>query len=121
MRPITTLACAALVAASGAAPVSAQGFETVTSRDRFVQLVTGRDLTRFAITLGVSPSGEIGGRAFGSQVTGNWNWQGQFFCRTMRWGSKQLDPNCQMVRISGDTIRFISDRGEGRSADLTLE
>ncbi|MEX1235783.1 MAG: dihydrodipicolinate reductase [Roseovarius sp.] len=102
------------------APVTAQAFEQITTRDDFVAATSGRDMTRLGISVAVSPSGEIKGRAFGYPVTGEWDWQGDYFCRDLYWGGDPLGPNCQAVRIQGDTIRFISDQGAGRSADLTL-
>ena len=119
MRYAAILVCAAM--ACVAAPASAQKFDTVESRKQFVQIVEGRALTRLGISLDVSPSGEIAGRAFGSPVTGVWQWRDGYFCRDLYWGSRNLGPNCQIVRVRGDTIRFIADRGRGRSADLTLE
>lgn len=95
-------------------------FAAVTERDGFVSLVQGRDLTRFGIRLTVSPDGQIRGRAFGRDVTGAWRWNGDYFCRDLYWGDMDLGPNCQAVRLKGDTIRFISDQGTGQYADLYL-
>ncbi len=120
MRSVTSTACAVSLSLF-AAPALAQSFETVTTRDAFVAAVSGRALTRLGITMSVAPNGEIKGRAFGSPVTGAWNWQGNYFCRDLYWGADRLDPNCQTVQISGDTIRFIPDRGKGRGADLTIK
>ncbi|MFD0859332.1 dihydrodipicolinate reductase [Roseovarius aquimarinus] len=120
MRSVTHTFCALSVALV-AAPAAAEAFEQITTRDDFVAATSGRDLTRFGISVAVSPSGDIKGRAFGYPVTGAWNWQDGYFCRDLYWGGDRLDPNCQAVRIKGDTIRFISDQGTGQSADLTLK
>ncbi|ARE84470.1 dihydrodipicolinate reductase [Roseovarius mucosus] len=103
-----------------AAPAMAEGFAPVTKRDRFVSLIEGRDLTRFGITLNVTSDGQIKGRAFGRDVTGAWRWNGDYFCRDLYWGSMDLGPNCQAVRVQGNTLRFISDQGAGQFADLSL-
>ncbi|PKQ13842.1 MAG: dihydrodipicolinate reductase [Alphaproteobacteria bacterium HGW-Alphaproteobacteria-1] len=95
-------------------------FAPVTERDGFVSLISGRDLTRFGIRLTVTPDGQIRGRAFGRDVRGAWRWNGDFFCRDLYWGDMDLGPNCQAVRLKGDTIRFISDQGTGQFADLYL-
>lgn len=100
---------------------AAQEFQTVREQDRFVQLVNGRDLTRFGIRLKVTPDGEIVGRAFGRKVSGNWQWADGYFCRSLYYGERDLGPNCQEVKVSGETIRFTSDRGQGIYADLTLD
>lgn len=103
-----------------AAPAMAESFAPVTKRDRFVSLIEGRDLTRFGITLNVTSDGQIKGRAFGRDVTGAWRWNGDYFCRDLYWGSMDLGPNCQAVRVQGNTLRFISDQGAGQFADLSL-
>jgi hypothetical protein len=53
-------------------------------------------------------------------VRGAWRWNGDYFCRSLYWGEMDLGPNCQAVRLKGDTIRFISDEGTGQFADLYL-
>jgi hypothetical protein len=116
--PSLALAAASLLAAETAA---AEQFQPLRDQRAFVGLVQGRDLTRFGIRLEVTPAGEIKGSAFGTPVTGEWRWQDGFFCRELYWGERDLGPNCQEVQVNGETLRFISDRGEGMFADLSLE
>ena len=59
--------------------IAAEPFDVVSSRDSFVDLVQGRELRRFGIRLTVTPDGEIVGRAFGSEVTGDWDWEKRVF------------------------------------------
>ncbi len=120
MRYLTILAAALFVAGGITTPATADTFVTVEDRAQFVQIISGRDLTRFGINVDVSPEGQISGRAFGYPVSGAWRWSGRYFCRDLYWGSDNLGQNCQVVRINGNTIRFISDRGTGEFADLTL-
>lgn len=101
--------------------VAAEEFDTITSRDNFVQVIEGRELTRFGIRLNVTGDGDINGRAFGTPVTGDWSWDGGFFCRDLFWGDRNLGSNCQQVEINGDTLRFTTDRGAGIFADLRLQ
>jgi len=114
-----SLALAALLAAP--LPALAEGFAPVRDKSEFVALVSGKSLTRFGISLAVSPKGEIGGSAFGTTVTGNWNWKDGLFCREMVFGSREIPANCQLVERKGSTLRFTSDAGKGDSADLRLK
>lgn len=116
MHRATALVSALLLSA----PAFAESFKPVTNRDTFVSLMQNRELTRFGINLKVSPDGRIDGRAFGRDVRGAWRWQSGYFCRDLYWGQKNLGPNCQAVKIQGQTVRFISDQGTGEHADLTL-
>jgi len=105
---------------AAAAPVAADDFRVVDTADGFVSLISGRELRRLGIRLTVSPQGEIEGRAFGAPVTGEWTWQGGYFCRDLFWNGDDLGYNCQLVQADGDVLRFTSDQGAGMSADLTL-
>jgi hypothetical protein len=103
-----------------ATPAMAEGFQQIQNRDTFVSLLDGRELTRFGIKLEVTPDGRIDGRAFGRSVTGAWRWRSGYFCRDLYWGSYNIGPNCQAVQVQGQTMRFISDQGQGEFADLVL-
>ena len=98
----------------------ADDFAQVTDEEQFVRLIAGKALTRLGIRLEVDPSGGIRGKAFGRDVTGEWDWNGGYFCRDLNYGDDPLEFNCQMVKVKGNTLRFISDRGEGIYADLRL-
>ncbi|MEM8879310.1 MAG: dihydrodipicolinate reductase [Pseudomonadota bacterium] len=114
------LVAAALAAIITGQTAIAEGFQIVQSRDAFVRLIDGRQLTRMGIRLVVTTDGQIVGRAFGTDVTGAWDWAGGYFCRDLFYGEEDLGPNCQQVAVSGETMRFTSDRGAGRFADLRL-
>ncbi|MEM9477196.1 MAG: dihydrodipicolinate reductase [Pseudomonadota bacterium] len=98
----------------------ASSFQPVTERDQFVEIVTQGTLSRFGIKLNVLPDGRIDGRAFGRDVSGAWDWRDGYFCRDLSWGAREIGANCQEVKISGTTLRFTSDEGTGRYADLRL-
>lgn len=95
-------------------------FQPVHEESMFRALVEGNELTRFAVRLQVLPEGRIEGRGFGRQVGGMWEWRNGYFCRTLEWGSGGDPYNCQLVLRNGNTLRFISDQGNGDQADLRL-
>lgn len=101
-------------------PAVAADFIRVTDRGAFVSLVSGKSLTSLGVSLSVSPSGGISGRAFGSAVSGAWTWTGGYFCRTLKAGEKVFARNCQLVQQKGNRIRFIADKGAGDTADLRI-
>lgn len=117
VRPAAALLCALCL---GPAPVLADEFQPIRNQSDFVEAVAGKHLTRVGIKLAVSPSGSIRGSAFGTPVTGAWDWNNGFFCRDLYFGTENLGANCQAVLISGTTMRFISDQGTGQWADLHL-
>jgi hypothetical protein len=103
-----------------ATPASAEDFTRVTDRGAFVDLVGGKNLTSLGVSLIVSPSGNISGRAFGSTVTGAWTWNDGYFCRTLKAGAKVFARNCQVVQQKPGRVRFIADKGAGDTADLRI-
>lgn len=92
----------------------------ISSRSDFVQTVSGKTLTRPLVKLTVTPGGEIQGKGASWEVTGNWKWQGGYFCRSLYWGGSDLGYNCQAVHLTGGKLRFTSDRGAGDYADFRL-
>ncbi|MEL6204036.1 MAG: dihydrodipicolinate reductase [Pseudomonadota bacterium] len=126
MPALRTMALAAATTALAAAtfgtsgPATADTFRQVTDRSTFMQLVDGRTLNYPGVTLRVTPDGTIRGKGLGRNVRGAWQWRGGYFCRDLFWGQRELGANCQMVLQNGSTLRFVSDRGQGQSADLRL-
>lgn len=115
MKTAVILLSAAIVAF--AAPASA---ERVQSESAFIELVNGKTLSRPFVSLKVAPDGRISGTGAVWPVTGDWQWQDGYFCRSLRWGQDNLGYNCQEVSASGDKIRFTSDQGAGDSAAFSL-
>jgi hypothetical protein len=99
----------------------AESFERIEGRDSFLSLVKDRALTRLGIRLQVTHDGQIKGRAFGREVSGDWKWQSGYFCRDLYVGGDELGANCQLVQVNGNTIRFTSDQGQGEYADLRIK
>ncbi len=122
MRSILTAIgfLSALILAALASPVLADNGRRISDRTEFVSLVAGKALTHIGVNLRVSGTGAITGRAFGKQVTGSWDWQNGFFCRTLNWGDERSERNCQLVELEGARLRFTSDRGAGDYARLRL-
>lgn len=116
MMHLTSILLMCLIPTAG----MAQEFQQVIDRSRFVELVQDKSLKRFGVVLIVSPEGQIDGRAFGYDISGQWRWENGYFCRSMSYGSGDVPDNCQMVLERADTLRFISDRGQGDRADLRL-
>lgn len=110
-----------VIAVSLSSTAAMADYEKITDRREFLGVVTQGQLTRFGISVKVSPDGAIKGSAFGSPVTGSWSWEGDYFCRDLFWGGDDLGYNCQEVARDGRSIRFTSDKGAGRSASLTLK
>jgi len=101
----------------------AEGFVPVQDRDRFLDLVEGRELRLglFGVRLNVTADGRIDGQAIAAEVTGHWYWQDGYFCREMDWSGQPIPYNCQLVEVRDTSeLRFTVDRGAGQSATFRL-
>lgn len=119
-RPTTRVAAILCTLALALPITAAAASDRVQTRDAFLSLVAGKALTTFGVSLNVLPDGQITGRAFGRQVRGVWNWQNGYFCRDLYFGNEGLGPNCQLVVLRGNALRFIADQGNGDHADLRI-
>lgn len=115
---MTVPACAAALALL-AAPAFAE-LQPVKSRADFVSLIDGKTLTRPLVKIQVLTDGRIAGTGAAWKVTGQWQWEEGYLCRSLEWGGDDLGYNCQEVKTDGSTLRITSDRGTGRSADFRL-
>ena len=116
MRVTVFAAIAALCAGPALADVV-----KVQDQNQFVELVSGKTLTRPLVKLTVMPDGTIAGRGARWDVEGQWSWKDGYFCRDLFWGGDALGYNCQEVQATSDgRIKFTSDRGKGDSATFRL-
>ena len=101
---------------------SAAAQDTLIERSDFLSAVATNilEIRLLSLQLKVLDSGEITGKAFGRGVTGSWEWTDGFFCRSMTWGDRELEYNCQQVKKDGASLIFTSDKGTGRSAKFSL-
>ena len=100
---------------------AAQTNEWVKDEDRFINLIDGKKLKRFLIELSVQTDGTIIGMGAGTDVTGNWNWQDNYFCRNLSWGNRDLGTDCQKVELKDKKLLFTSDRGLGTTAGFMIQ
>jgi len=104
-------------------PALADGFEVISDKSAFLKLVKDKDLRigLYNLTLNVAPNGQITGSALGWGITGQWSWNDGYFCREMDWSGYAIEANCQQVQArASQTVRFVSDRGQGQSASFRL-
>lgn len=115
------LLLAVLFASALTSPAAnADGYSPLQDRVAFERLVKDKKLSALGVGVFVTEEGRIYGRAFGREITGQWDWVQGYFCRDLNYGAQPLPFNCQLVETKGDRIRFTSDRGTGQSASLRM-
>ncbi len=128
LRIILPLVISAFLWISAPHQAQAEQFQIISKQSEFLSLVNGKILTvktpfflRNAIRLTVRRNGEIQGSALRYGLTGNWSWQGGYFCREMDWSGTPIPYNCQQVEYNGDRVRFVSDRGTGANVIFSID
>ena len=101
--------------------VAAQTNQWIREKNEFINLIDGKTLNRFLIKLSVGKDGTILGTGAGIDVKGNWYWQGDYFCRSLFWGERDLGSDCQKVELINQKLFFTADQGSGATAGFTVK
>jgi alpha-acetolactate decarboxylase len=59
--------------------------------------------------------GIIKGIFGGQQLTGTWDWEGEYFCRTSMLGKMDLGSDCIQIDVTEDKMRLVLNKGTGMS------
>ena len=110
-----------LAALLSAQPAFAESFRRVTSVGGFFQLVEGRKLSKFLMSIRFDNLGQIKGWAWGRPVLGNWRWEGTKLCKRVYIGTSDQGESCVQVRSDGYTVLFIPNKGEGKIEEFRLK
>jgi len=100
---------------------AAQTNQWIREENEFINLIDGKTLNRFLIKLSVGKDGTISGTGAGIDVKGNWYWQGDYFCRSLFWGEKNLGSDCQKVELINQKLFFTADQGSAATAGFTIK
>lgn len=55
----------------------------------------------------------VGKHAKLGRMKGAWNWQKGYWCRSIKSDKRDLGSDCQVVQISGNKVRSITQQGKG--------
>ena len=114
----TMLAAAALIglAATHAIHQASAADGRITTEQEFREIAAGKKLVTEGGYVNVGEDGTLTG-AFGSgEVTGKWTWEGEYYCRTVQVGFRDLGHDCQAVLVTEDGLVFHRNKGGGRKS-----
>ena len=57
----------------------------------------------------------------GRFVSGEWSWEGEYYCRDVAIGTRDLGRDCQVVTASANRISYTRNRGSGQTSTFELE
>ena len=97
------------------------GEYTITTEKEFRTYVAGKkNVSQSGYSI-IHGDGSITGNFRDMEMTGNWTWEGNFFCRSVQLDGKDLPDDCQVVIVSDDKVSFIRNKGEGKRANFRMQ
>ena len=101
--------------------VFADDFKRIKTSKQYRAAVVGRTIVGGGAHYIVHADGTITGKApNGQKFSGTWNWRGNHWCRRGTVGNEVLAHDCQQVFISGNTLRFVRNRGRGKTVEAKI-
>jgi len=102
------------------APAASMSATRITTAEQFNRLIVGKRITHqgtnfFTIAADGTLSGEFGGNT----LLGTWQWEDQYWCRTLT--TVRPGTGCQAWEINGKEITVTRERGTGGTATYMLE
>ena len=69
----------------------------------------------------IHEDGTLTGKFNNKKLTGKWTWEGQFFCRTTKLGTRKSGRDCQVIVVDGDTLTGSRKKGKGKTFSWKLQ
>jgi hypothetical protein len=92
---------------------AAQGWERVETREAFVASFADRPLYGADVVFTIHSSGALTGTIEGKELSGEWFWSGDLFCRRAWLDGVDLGLDCEVILKRGAEMQY---RGDGGAA-----
>ncbi|MDP5217467.1 hypothetical protein Q5Y75_09585 [Ruegeria sp. 2205SS24-7] len=118
MKPIALFLTIAL---TGFVATTASAGE-IKKEKQFLEEVAGRKLVMGHSWVRIAPEGSVSGRGpKGGEITGNWQWDGRYYCRDITIDAVPLAQDCQTVSVRGNVVTFTHKKGKGVPVSWVIE
>lgn len=91
------------------------GWVRVRTKDEYLEkcadVYFGEDAGRSIAT----SDGQIRGNFGGKELSGTWEWEDDYFCRTSTLGDLDLGHDCIVIEITSTQMRLTMEKGNGPS------
>lgn len=118
--PKITAITVALTLACG--PALAESFKRIHKEADFNAALVDKKITAGAGHFTIHSNGTVTGVIPVGAFNGTWEWQQQFFCRTVVIGDMPPSSGCQVIKLSSDgkTLLVIGDKGKATPKTFTI-
>lgn len=95
--------------------------QIITTKQQFLDKVVERKLLQGDSWVVIHENGTVEGQGpKGGKVSGNWDWEGNYYKRLIVFDDETLPEDFQAVFIADDTVTFTHDKGQGESVSWTI-
>ena len=117
------LACAICISTAFlAAPAVAATFKPINTEKDFMKLAVGKKwVSKKGFVAYFNKDHTLSGGFGKKKMTGKWNWEGKYWCRTVILDGKNLGHDCQVHEISGNQLKFTRKKGKGATLIYTTK
>lgn len=97
-------------------------WKQITTEAGYISALVGKDLIDDdGNTYRNSADGKFSGRVKGGpKIRGAWQWHGNYWCRNVVVGTRELGTDCQKVEINGNRWRITRKKGKGGTITGTI-
>lgn len=117
---IAFVAAMAMVLSVSAFSDVAAGEQRITTEEEFRRIAEDKEQHAgwgYVIT---RKDGSIRGFYKGKFVSGEWSWEGEYYCRNVMIDTRDLGHDCQVVTVSGNKLTYIRKKGAGQTSTFEL-
>lgn len=116
-RLLTSIFMALVASTSGI-----QAKDIIDNKSEFIQKIAGKRISdpKANTWMVAQPNGQIKGKFKGISISGKWNWNGKFWCRSARIGLISLSKECQQITLANKTLVLTRRKGTGSSHTYQL-
>ncbi len=105
-----------------AGPAFSESFKRIRKEADYRAMVVDRTITAGSGSFIVHSNGTISGQIPSGALSGKWQWNQKFFCRTIAVAGKTAGTGCTVIKVSkdGKTLVVIGDKGKAEPKTYTI-
>lgn len=122
MKHISKFTALLIAATFIAGPALSESFKRIRKEADYRAMVVDRTITAGSGNFTAHSDGTITGQIPSGALSGKWQWNQKFFCRTVAVAGKTAGTGCTVIKVSkdGKTLMVIGDKGKGEVKTYTI-
>ena len=118
---VPTSTTAATRQAEETSSATVTGKRRITTEQEYRDAVVGKKFGNKHGYFVVHEDGTFTGKFDSKKMTGEWTWEGEFFCRSGKLGTRKIKRDCQAIFLEGDAMTGHRKKGKGKKVTYRLQ